>query len=449
MRLLIALLILFHTIISIVTSIQTPNIPFTRRRFTDCDTQNDDTAVIELAIVNGPNKVKYFKDTYGNEWQQQITDEIFQIMLELNKIFHNTIWTKDDEEFIHFNIALAAIFNMDSWIIDGKDYTPIVEDKDEYYHAINAFHSYHYKTHGWSFDTMIAIFNKVLPVFGLAPMQLNAYAFIAQPYPGIPPHNPNRIWMLAHYLAHELAHNLGINHDWQCDEGQFDKSILRRRLSTYYTGTFSQCSIDKVYEQYKNGYYESLFKSVIGCNNWINYKGICGNNKIEAYEECDGDKCCDNKCKKITGCCADDEIFECIEANVYDIYDGYYGGCVKSDGSIPGVYVKNNQFENTRNTYLYQAEHLLVSDNKKTCAYSWAVGALFFGNYKSKNAWGFSNSFNEGIIETNVFCEAENNTIDVCNKWKQVECSTYDPNIYEESYYNNPPQLFDAIVQKI
>eukprot|EP01083_Nonionella_stella_P005973 17262_1 len=160
----------------------------------------------------------------------------------------------------------------------------------------------------------------------------------------------------------------------------------------------------------------------IAMNGWI-LIGICGNNKVEGFEECDGGKCCDGQCKLVPMCCAGDgEQYECVQiASLVDgltdtRYDGYYGACVSDREAA--VYVKDNGL--SKKMYLRQTESLTIWDDGTKCSSRWSVGGHFFSGFDQNKGWIASDSLTDTY--SNVFCGANGNDIQSCEQWKQVVC---------------------------
>jgi len=104
--------------------------------------------------------------------------------------------------------------------------------------------------------------------------------------------------------------------------------------------TFSQCSINQIYEEFKNKNLECLFTRHGECPDFKDFTGVCGDGVKNGFEECDTGPvndpadCCDDSCRLIPGCCPSGETYECIVVETEGNRQGAYGGCVTPSQAI-------------------------------------------------------------------------------------------------------------------
>ena len=339
--------------------------------------------------------MKWYQDEYGeSEWEQKMLVDTVHMVSVVQLTYENTAWTHDNVEYMCFDIVLAGKLDLvDRWVMgkyaitgDVTMYTPAgTGDMDDYLVILEQYASDHANQAGWHFDVIHAIINTPQCLTSVKNGITSSECTSGKAYLGAICDGRNgrtavgvetmargegkmySVFDTAITLSHELGHNLGAQHDFiegsssQCQEGDFFHIMGYRAGYVWHQDdrlSFSRCTVRLFHDKFINGDYHCLFRRHYGeCQDFVSIDlkaDLCGNGVIDIFEECEppNSTCCNAYCHHIVGCCASDEVYQCIEiANDGDYfdqysgsYDGYYGGCVKEDRSEmtqPAVYKQN------------------------------------------------------------------------------------------------------------
>ena len=224
---------------------------------------------------------------------------------------------------------------------------------------------------------------------------------------------------------------------------------------------FSACTVEQIYTSYKQGKLRCLRSRHFGkpCHEFKYIGGQCGNGILEPFEECDEDsnRCCVD-CKMNPGCCPNDIEWEyqCIEitneGDYFDQftgeYDGYYGGCVRTNRDKPAVYTQNRAEGHP--LYLKQTDRVMVDRGSNQC--HGEVWTSAFGGISYSKSWIISrddvSSADGGDIHSNSLCPSwgGNAIADGCI-WRSIDCdgSSISPNVYDNAIDGFRVQKLDDI----